>query len=86
MPQGVRDRAAQMVLDHAREYHWQWAAIMSIAEKIGCTAETLREWLRRAERDAGERPGSTTEGRERLAVRPVGSRNHPRGAGCEAST
>jgi len=39
--QGVRERAVQMVLDHEREYDSQWAAIRSIAEKIGCTAETL---------------------------------------------
>ena len=65
-PQGVRDRAVQMVLDHEREYESQWAAIRSIAEKIGCTSETLRKWVRQAERDAGKRPGLTTEERERL--------------------
>ena len=55
-----------MVLDHEREYESQWAAIRSIAEKIGCTSETLRKWVRQAERDAGKRPGLTTEERERL--------------------
>jgi transposase-like protein len=55
-----------MVLDHEREYESQWAAIKSIAEKIGCTSETLRKWVRQAERDAGKRPGITTEERERL--------------------
>ena len=63
---GVRDRAAQMVLDHEGEYDSQWAAITSIAEKIGCTPETLRKWVRRAETDTGRRPGLTTEERERL--------------------
>ena len=63
---GVRDRAVQMVLDHEGEYASQWAAITSIAEKIGCTPETLRKWVRRAETDTGRRPGLTTEERERL--------------------
>ncbi len=48
--------------DHAS----QWAAIGSIAAKIGCAAETLRQWVRRAERDRGQRPGTTTEDRERI--------------------
>ena len=55
--QAVRDRPVQMVLDHEREYDSQWAAIKSISEKIGCTAETLRKWVRQAERDAGPLPG-----------------------------
>jgi transposase len=55
-----------MVLDHEREYDSQWAAITSISEKIGCTAETLRKWVRQAERDSGKRPGLRTEERERL--------------------
>lgn len=54
-----------MVLDHEREYDSQWATIRSIAEKIGCTAETLRKWVRQAERNSGRRPGLTTEKRER---------------------
>jgi transposase len=55
-----------MVLDHEKEYSSQWAAIKSIAEKIGCTAETLRKWVRQAETDSGRRPGLSTEERERL--------------------
>ena len=56
----VRERAVRLVLDHAGEYESQWAAIRSVAEKIGCSAEALRSWTRRAERDAGQRPGLTT--------------------------
>jgi transposase len=55
-----------MVVEHEREYESQWAAIRSIAEKIGCTAETLRRWVRQAERDAGRRPGLTMEERQRV--------------------
>jgi transposase len=62
----VRTRAVRMVTEHEAAHDSQWAAITSIAEKIGCTAETLRKWVRQAERDAGQRPGLTTEERERL--------------------
>jgi transposase len=55
-----------MVLEHQDEHSSQWAAITSIAEKIGCSAETLRNWLRQAERDQGRRPGLTTDERGRL--------------------
>jgi len=55
-----------MVLEHQGEHGSQWAAIGSIAGKIGCTSETLRKWVRQAERDAGHRPGLTTEERQRL--------------------
>ena len=52
--------------DHQGDHASQWAAIASIASKIGCTAESLRRWLRQAERDAGMRPGATTDERERI--------------------
>jgi transposase-like protein len=55
-----------MVFEHQAEYDSQWAAMGSIAAKIGCTAETLRKWVRRAERDQGLREGMTSSDRERL--------------------
>jgi transposase len=55
-----------MVLEHQGEYASQWAAIESIAPKLGCTVETLRKWVRQAERDAGQRPGLSSEERQRL--------------------
>jgi transposase len=62
----VRERAVRMVREHQGEHESQWAAINSIAAKIGCTAETLRRWLRQAERDCGEREGQTRSERERI--------------------
>ena len=62
----VRERAVRMVLEQQDKHDSQWAAITSIAKKIGCTAETLRSWVRQAKRDAGQRPGLTTEERSRL--------------------
>ena len=62
----VRERAVRLVREHEQDYDSQWAAIVSIAEKIGCTAETLRKWVRQAERDEGRRPELTTEERQRL--------------------
>ena len=62
----LRDRAVRMVFEHAAEYPSQWAAIRSIAEKLGCTSEALRRWVRQAERDRGGRPGLTTDERAEL--------------------
>jgi transposase-like protein len=62
----VRERAVRMVREHRGEHESQWAAICSIATKIGCTAETLRRWVRQAEKDSGERAGATSAERERI--------------------
>ena len=62
----VRTRDVRLVVEHEAAHDSQWAAITSIAEKIGCTAETLRKWVRQAERDQGTRPGLTTEERQQL--------------------
>ncbi len=64
----VRERAVRLVLEQQQEHGSQWAAIQAIASKLGCSAETLRTWVRRAERDSGQRPGLTSNERERLLV------------------
>jgi transposase-like protein len=62
----VRERAVRLVGEHAGGEGSQWAAIQSVAAKIGCSAETLRSWVRQAERDCAERSGLTTSEREEL--------------------
>jgi transposase len=62
----VRERAVRMLHEHQGEYASQWAAIQSIAAKIGCTAETLRRWLRETEKKSGAQAELTTSERERL--------------------
>ena len=62
----VRERSVKMVLEHQDAYESQWAAIVSVAAKVGCTAETLRGWLRQHERDTGKRDGVTTAEKERI--------------------
>ena len=62
----VRERAIRMVLDHESEHASRWAAISSIASKIGCAPQTLHEWVRKAEVDSGKRSGVPTEMTEKL--------------------
>ena len=57
----VRDRAVRMVFEHRTEHASHWAAIVSIAAKIGCTAQTLNEWMKKADVDSGRKPGLTTD-------------------------
>lgn len=60
-PDELRERAVRMVLEHRHEYGSEWEAICSVAEKLGPRAETVRGWVRRAETDAGSRPGTTSD-------------------------
>jgi transposase len=62
----VRERAVRLVQEHRGEYPSLWAAVESIAPKIGCVAQTLLEWVKRAEIDAGARPGATTTEVQRI--------------------
>ena len=61
-----RQRAVRMVVEHQEEHRSEWAAIQSIATKVGCMPETLRLWLRQSERDRGDRAGPTTDEREKI--------------------
>ena len=62
----VRERAVRMVREHQGEHDSEWATIVSIAGKIGCTAETLRRWIRQADKNSGQREGVTTAESERV--------------------
>lgn len=65
-PVEVRERAVRLVVEHRGEYETEWAAMTSVAEKCGMTAETLRKWVRRSEADRGARQGITTAEAQRI--------------------
>lgn len=65
-PAELRERATHMVREHRDEHESEWAAIQSVASKLGMTPETRRNWLRRDEVDRGQRPGVTSDDRQRI--------------------
>lgn len=65
-PLEVRERAVRLVLENRGEYSSMWAAVTSIAQKFGCSAQTLHGWVRQAEVDGGVRPGMSTSDAERI--------------------
>lgn len=62
----LRERAVRLLGEHEKEYPSRWAAVKSIAEKVGCSAETLRSWVRQAERDTDKQSGPTTDDLRRM--------------------
>jgi transposase len=68
-----RERAVRLVQEHLKDHPSQWATMRSVAEKLGCTIEALRRWVRQAERDQGQRPGLTTD--ERLQLKELQREN-----------
>jgi transposase len=62
----IRERGVRLVYDHQDEYESQWAAIQSIAGKLGCSAETLRKWIRQSENSQGKQDGLTGSEQARL--------------------
>ena len=72
-PVEVRERAVRLVLEHRGEYESEWAALTSIAQKCGMTAETLRKWVRQTEIDGGRRPGISSADAERIKAAGQGS-------------
>ena len=62
----VRNRAVRLILGHEGEYSSRWAAVSSVAAKIGCTAQTLNEWVKKAEVNDGSRPGISSDAAEKL--------------------
>jgi transposase len=80
----VRTRAVRMALDHESEHASRWAAVVSISAKIGCTPQTLHEWVKKAEIDSGQRSGVPSDVSDRLKA--LESRGELRGLGCARET